>query len=566
MQRHARIPFAAARPAAFACAPLALLALSASSSAQVTFSIDYNGLTIATPATGSGVPITEGDILTPMSAAGVPGAPAYGPLPPPGIFRSGGFGPPGPGLGLMLHPGCIGHPPGLNCSIEVDALSYGFDNPVTPTRMPSGTYVFSVDECTPGLALPLAPSVFSEFPFGDASADVFKDLGLPPPPLPPGGPGGNTGIIDGNGLASGSGALYPGLGLVEPDAPFAVDGDDVDAFDIEGAPGMPGAIVMAYFSLDGFLPDPCGAVPGGSAAAHGFTSASVLVSPPGGPIAVYAPGPALGLDITGPHRDDLDALALFENGVPGYQPSPGPFGWLGAAGGADMLLFSVRRTSFVVGMPDSMFGIPIEPGDILMPPVAGGLSPFPGIFIAAEWLGIPTTRSGAANPGNLDALDTVRQAQAGTPYCMSGVTGFPCPCGNLGAIGHGCANSANPAGALLTASGIASVAADTVLLSGSSMPPFSPCLYFQGTTQPMIPFGDGVRCVAGSQIRLVVKFNNAAGASAFPVGADPALSVAGAIPIVGGTRFYQIWHRDAAAFCTASTFNLSNGMAIAWTP
>ncbi len=34
----------------------------------------------------------------------------------------------------------------------------------------------------------------------------------------------------------------------------------------------------------------------------------------------------------------------------------------------------------------------------------------------------------------------------------------------------------------------------------------------------------------------------------------------------GGNRTYQTWYRNAAAFCTASTFNLTNGTAIAWTP
>jgi hypothetical protein len=33
-----------------------------------------------------------------------------------------------------------------------------------------------------------------------------------------------------------------------------------------------------------------------------------------------------------------------------------------------------------------------------------------------------------------------------------------------------------------------------------------------------------------------------------------------------GTRTYQVWYRNAAAFCTSSTFNLSNGLQIAWGP
>jgi len=34
----------------------------------------------------------------------------------------------------------------------------------------------------------------------------------------------------------------------------------------------------------------------------------------------------------------------------------------------------------------------------------------------------------------------------------------------------------------------------------------------------------------------------------------------------GDVRRYQVWFRDAAAFCTASTFNLSNGLEASWSP
>ena len=31
-------------------------------------------------------------------------------------------------------------------------------------------------------------------------------------------------------------------------------------------------------------------------------------------------------------------------------------------------------------------------------------------------------------------------------------------------------------------------------------------------------------------------------------------------------RYYQVWYRNAAAFCTPSTFNTSNGYAVTWQP
>jgi len=32
-----------------------------------------------------------------------------------------------------------------------------------------------------------------------------------------------------------------------------------------------------------------------------------------------------------------------------------------------------------------------------------------------------------------------------------------------------------------------------------------------------------------------------------------------------GLRTYQVWYRNAAAFCSASTFNLTNGLSVSWT-
>src|SRR5262249_52269348 len=138
-------------------------ALPGSARAQVHFSVDYHGMTIAKPATGSGVPITEGDILAPATPGSTP---AYGPLPAPMIVISGGFGPPAPGLGLPTHPGCMGHPPGMPCAVEVDALSYGVDYKVPHAPLPAGTYVFSVDRCSVGFpGSPLPGNVSSEAPF-----------------------------------------------------------------------------------------------------------------------------------------------------------------------------------------------------------------------------------------------------------------------------------------------------------------------------------------------------------------------------------------------------------------
>jgi uncharacterized delta-60 repeat protein len=146
-------------------------------------------------------------------------------------------------------------------------------------------------------------------------------------------------------------------------------------------------------------------------------------------------------------------------------------------------------------------------------------------------------------------------------YC-DGPT-LACPCGNFGSAGNGCANSVNAAGAHLAASGVASLANDTLLLAASGTPN-SNALYFQGTTQSASAFGDGVRCAAGTIIRLGAKAS-IAGSSNYPGTGEQPVSVRGAVP-AGAVRHYQVWYRNAAAFCTPSTFNLTNGVSVNWAP
>jgi uncharacterized membrane protein len=152
----------------------------------------------------------------------------------------------------------------------------------------------------------------------------------------------------------------------------------------------------------------------------------------------------------------------------------------------------------------------------------------------------------------------------GTSFCSGDGTGTACPCGNVGISGQGCASSVNTLGAVLGAQGLASVSGDTVVLQGSGMPNSS-ALYFQGTTQVANGagslFGDGLRCAGGSIVRLKA-VTNSSGASQYPNAGDPSVSTKGAV--TPGTRTYQVWYRNAAAFCTPSTFNLTNGLSILW--
>jgi DNA-binding beta-propeller fold protein YncE len=152
-------------------------------------------------------------------------------------------------------------------------------------------------------------------------------------------------------------------------------------------------------------------------------------------------------------------------------------------------------------------------------------------------------------------------------FCFGDGSGTPCPCGNQSVPGaqQGCASSLGVGGELL-ATGTASLGADSVALRGSHMPNSS-ALYLQGTAQVSsgagVTFGDGLRCAGGSIIRLGAKMN-VAGESRYPAPGDPPVSQRGLVT-APGDRFYQVWYRNAAAFCTAATFNLTNGARVTWT-
>ncbi|MBK7878361.1 MAG: hypothetical protein IPJ77_22125 [Planctomycetes bacterium] len=150
-------------------------------------------------------------------------------------------------------------------------------------------------------------------------------------------------------------------------------------------------------------------------------------------------------------------------------------------------------------------------------------------------------------------------------FCRGDGGGGACPCANVGFSGRGCANSVWAQGGGLVATGTPSVAGDTVTLASSSMTGAT-CVFFQGDAQ-MAPVvvDDGLGCVTGSVIRLGTKAVST-NSSSYPQGGDLSISVRGAIPPAGATRYYQCFYRNAASFCTAATSNRTNGVVLTWLP
>lgn len=160
------------------------------------------------------------------------------------------------------------------------------------------------------------------------------------------------------------------------------------------------------------------------------------------------------------------------------------------------------------------------------------------------------------------AVERVRAGCAG-----DGTLATPCPCANFGGAGRGCANSVEPLGALLGWNG--TPAPDTLELGASGLPSLASAsvLFFQGDVVDAdgVPFGDGLRCAAGTLVRLGAKAAPA-GVATLPEAGDPSLSVRGGVaPGSGELRAYQAYYRNAAAaFCPPATFNATNAVIVLW--
>lgn len=159
---------------------------------------------------------------------------------------------------------------------------------------------------------------------------------------------------------------------------------------------------------------------------------------------------------------------------------------------------------------------------------------------------------------------------ASTSFCGNGDPNrMPCPCGNDGAnsVG-GCANSLpGSTGAKLTTSGFQ--ATDNVVLRAERMSGQT-CVFF-ATSGPAqtggAVFGDGITCTGGALIRLAtVNYPLGSGTAEFP-GPSQTVTLSsrtGTFPGSGAVFQYGCYYRNAASFCTPSTFNTTDTEQIVW--
>lgn len=147
----------------------------------------------------------------------------------------------------------------------------------------------------------------------------------------------------------------------------------------------------------------------------------------------------------------------------------------------------------------------------------------------------------------------------------------PCPCANQGAPGRGCDNSAATGGARLAATGY--TVNDSLQFASEGELGSVLSIFLQGSAVNVIglPFGDGVRCTAGSLKRLYIK-NAIGGVALAPVAGDASVRAQSAnlgdVIQAGSKRWYQVYYRDPAlTFCAApqgSSWNVSSGLEVTW--
>jgi hypothetical protein len=138
------------------------------------------------------------------------------------------------------------------------------------------------------------------------------------------------------------------------------------------------------------------------------------------------------------------------------------------------------------------------------------------------------------------------------------------PCGNNSPVG-GCLNSSG-AGVVLSSSGPASVALDTLVLATTPTP--SSGLIYMGRNAMAVPFADGRRCVGGQTYRFPLQNGAGVGLAIGPgiVGYSATqFGAAGGAIVAGDTWRFQGWYRDGAGPC-GSGANTSNGLEVTFYP
>ncbi|MFT6830304.1 MAG: hypothetical protein ACJAZN_000458 [Planctomycetota bacterium] len=568
----------------------------AQSNPELTYSIDFSGPTINALGNAAGNRVTEADLLIRSGSPFAPGPPRIGLL----------------GDYLFRYQACAGHIPGVACGVEINAISFGRDARLQSLLGYRFHVLFSVDEFAvgrPDAAGTPFTDVFQEAGGREAAGDMFLSTFQGPAPF---NASPNFAYADGDGarVTQGSSHVF-GLGLVEPIIPNTSStdsGDNIDAINY-GTEFVLGQDVL-FFSLEsdmvrcggeGGLFNSADAQPIANSTTNARASDVLLVQPGTGsaPVFRYASGQELGLDLEGVGTDDIDAVMVVENGQPGYQAPSSLYEWE-SANPSDLILFSVRCGSEVVGEIDLVTNRIIGEGDILIK-LANTQGP-PQVFIPAEALGLRSLFAGDLENDELNGLDIFDDAEEPFKDCnMNGIddgvdisymnsndldnNGIPdeceddwsvfcgcglasdSPCGNTTAAGRGCLNAAM-LGGKLDGAGTTSVDTDALQLVVTDLVPGTYGFAFAGVSTTSLPVQSGRLCVVPTG-----RLGGAHGAPAGALSLGPGLigMFPGILNLMSGSTFYfQVYYRDIGGPCdTPSNFspgNYTNALQVTFTP
>lgn len=184
--------------------------------------------------------------------------------------------------------------------------------------------------------------------------------------------------------------------------------------------------------------------------------------------------------------------------------------------------------------------------------------------------GSPTLVSTGTNPGGLAAgdIDGDGDADLATANRDSNNVSILLNPGSGNAWSNYCQTSPNSAGAgaIIDASGSASVAANTFTLSVNGAVPSTFGMFFYGATQTFTPAGNGSLCVQGPLFRLgPPQPASGTGQVSRLLDFTQGNPASGPGQILGGSNWnFQYWYRDAAA--GGSQFNFSDGLNVTFAP
>jgi len=200
-------------------------------------------------------------------------------------------------------------------------------------------------------------------------------------------------------------------------------------------------------------------------------------------------------------------------------------------------------------------------GELFVNPPFGPVSAFPLVgqtMSAASMVGsFGPSAGGVAINANLH-MEYTFTAPGFTDILVfdGGFVGGPCPAPVVYCTAA--PNSASAGGARIGSTGTPSFLSNDFVLTITDGPVFQTGIFFHGSTQTNVPFGNGFRCAGGSVVRLPVTTTGTNGAAFFPLD----LTTAGIAPL--DVRNFQYWYRDPAAGGTG--FNLSDGLSVEFCP